>query len=126
MSDLKDRVQAQFGAAAEAYVTSDVHARGESLGILLAEVQPQAHWEALDVATGAGHCALAFAARVRRVVALDLTGPMLETAARLAAERGLANLETRTGDAEALPFPESAFDVVTCRLAFHHFPRPAF
>jgi len=126
MSDpAKDRVQAQFGASASAYATSDVHARGESLGVLVEETRPQSGWEALDVAAGAGHCALAFAPHVRRVVALDLTGPMLEAAVRLAAERGIANLETRSGDAEAIPFREGSFDLVTCRLGFHHFPQPA-
>jgi ubiquinone/menaquinone biosynthesis C-methylase UbiE/3-hydroxymyristoyl/3-hydroxydecanoyl-(acyl carrier protein) dehydratase len=121
----KDRVKAQFGAAAADYATSDIHARGESLRVLVEGVRPQPHWEALDVATGAGHCALAFAPRVRRVVALDLTGPMLETTARIAAERRLSNVETRAGDAEALPFPDASFDLLTCRLAFHHFPHPA-
>jgi ubiquinone/menaquinone biosynthesis C-methylase UbiE len=121
---LKERVQAQFGAAAEAYVTSDVHARGESLAVLLEEVRPDPRWEALDVATGAGHCALAFAPRVKRVVATDLTREMLDKAARLASQRGVTNLETRPADAEALPFPDGSFDLVTCRLAFHHFPRP--
>ncbi|MFN8543590.1 MAG: class I SAM-dependent methyltransferase [Candidatus Binatia bacterium] len=121
---IKERVQAQFGASAAAYAVSDVHARGESLAVLLAEVHPAPAWELLDVATGAGHTALAFAPRVRRAVALDLTAPMLETSARLAAERGLTNVEVRAGDAEALPFPDASFDLVTCRLAFHHFPRP--
>ncbi len=121
----KDRVQAQFGRAAGAYVTSPVHAQGESLGILVDAVRPQPHWRALDVATGAGHCALAIAPRVAHVVALDLTEQMLVTAARLASERGITNLETRAGDAEALPFPDETFDLVTCRIAFHHFPNPA-
>ncbi len=125
MSDTaKNRVQSQFGRAAAAYVSSDIHARGESLEVLLEETRPQPGWEALDVATGTGHCAFTFAPRVRRVVALDLTGPMLKAAARLAAERGISNFETRAGDAESLPFPDGSFDLVTCRLAFHHFPRP--
>ena len=124
MDDAKDLVRSQFGRAAAAYATSDVHARGDSLGLLLDLVQPAATWTALDVATGAGHTALAMATRVAHVVATDLTAEMLAEAARLAHERGLANLETRTADAEALPFPDASFDLVTCRLAFHHFTRP--
>lgn len=120
----KDRVQQQFGSAAGAYATSDVHARGESLSVLVEEVRPEPHWEALDVATGAGHCALAFAPLVREVTALDLTEPMLATALDLAAARGIRNVKARRADAEALPFATASFDLVTCRLAFHHFPAP--
>jgi len=125
MSDeLKAKVQAQFGASSDAYATSDIHAKGESLAILLELVQPQPGWQMLDVATGAGHTALAFAPRVARVVATDLTAEMLAKTAELAAGRGLANVETRPADAEALPFDDASFDLVTCRLAFHHFPNP--
>jgi ubiquinone/menaquinone biosynthesis C-methylase UbiE len=120
----KERVQAQFGRAAAAYATSDVHARGDSLAMLLELVRPHAGWTALDVATGAGHTALAIAPHVARVVATDLTAEMLAETTRLARERGVANIETRRADAEALPFPDAAFDLVTCRLAFHHFPHP--
>lgn len=122
--DTKDRVRAQFGRAAGAYATSAVHARGDSLGLLVELVRPQPQWTALDVATGAGHVAFALAPHVARVVASDLTPEMLETVVRLARERGLANVETRVADAEALPFPDASFDLVTCRIAFHHFPRP--
>ena len=124
MDDAKDLVRTQFGRSAAAYATSDVHARGDSLGLLVELVRPEPHWKALDVATGAGHTALAMATHVAHVVATDLTAEMLAETARLAHERGLANLETRTADAEALPFPDASFDLVTCRLAFHHFTRP--
>lgn len=122
--DTKERVRQQFGRSAAAYATSDAHARGDSLSILVGLVAPAATWEALDVGTGAGHTALAVAPHVARVIATDLTPEMLAETARLARERGLANVETRPADAEALPFPDATFDLVTCRLAFHHFPHP--
>ena len=125
MSDeLKAKVKSQFGASAEGYATSDVHAKGESLGILLDLVKPQPEWQALDVATGAGHTAFLFAPHVAHIIASDLTEPMLVKTAQLAAERGLTNLETKLADAEALPFDDNTFDLVTCRIAFHHFPNP--
>ena len=125
MSDeLKAKVQAQFGASSDAYAVSDVHAQGESLGLLVELVQPQPEWVALDVATGAGHTALAFAPHVARVIATDLTAEMLAKTAELAAKRGLTNVETRPADAEALPFDDASFDLVTCRIAMHHFPNP--
>ena len=118
-------VQQKFGAAAADYATSKVHAKGESLARLVELVGPQRHWRVLDVATGAGHTALALAPHVARVVASDITDEMLAEAAMLAAQRGLANVETVHADAAALPFADQSFDLVACRLAAHHFPDPA-
>jgi len=123
--DLKAKVQTQFGASSDAYAVSEIHAKGESLALLVELVKPQREWSALDVATGAGHTALAFAPRVARVVATDLTQAMLVKTAELAAKRGLTNIETKLADAEFLPFDDASFDLVTCRLAHHHFPNPS-
>jgi ubiquinone/menaquinone biosynthesis C-methylase UbiE len=123
----KSLVQQQFGAHAAAYATSTVHAKGASLGRLVELVQPQSHWQALDVATGAGHTAAAFAPHVARVIASDITDEMLTEARKLAAAKGFANMETATADAEALPFEAGTFNLVTCRIAPHHFPQiPTF
>ena len=75
----------------------------------------------LDVATGAGHTALAFAPHVAKVTATDITEEMLAQAKKLAASRGLGNVKTVPAKAEDLPFPDMSFDLVTCRLAAHHF-----
>ncbi len=123
----KSLVQQQFGAHAAAYATSTVHAKGASLKRLVDLVQPKRDWQALDVATGAGHTAAAFAPYVAHVIASDLTAEMLAEAAKLAAAKGLANMETARADAEALPFGDARFDLVTCRIAPHHFPHvPTF
>jgi ubiquinone/menaquinone biosynthesis C-methylase UbiE len=118
----KSLVQQQFGAHAAAYATSSVHAKGASLARLVELVKPQAHWHALDIATGAGHTAAAFAPHVAHVIASDLTEEMLGEAAKLASSKGLANMETARADAEALPFEDARFDLLTCRIAAHHFP----
>ncbi len=123
--DAKAKVRAQFGEAADAYAVSTVHAQGESLGLLIESIQPQPSWLMLDVGTGAGHTAIRFAPRVKRVIATDLTVAMVEKAAELAAKHHLRNIETKVADAEDLPFGDKTFDLVTCRLAFHHFPNPA-
>ena len=79
-------VQQKFGAAAADYAASTVHAKGESLARLVALVDPQHHWRVLDVATGAGHTALALAPHVEHVVASDITAEMLAEAGKLAAQ----------------------------------------
>ncbi len=124
MTRIRTLAEQQFGAHAAAYATSAVHAKGASLQRMVELTAPRADWRALDVATGAGHTAAAFAPHVASVVAGDLTAEMLEQAALLARERGLANMTTARIDAARLPFPDASFDVVTCRIAAHHFPDP--
>ncbi|HEX2914304.1 MAG TPA: methyltransferase domain-containing protein [Chloroflexia bacterium] len=119
--DLHKLVQSQFGPAASAYSTSASHSNQSSLNNLVKLVQPKPADVMLDVATGAGHTALAFAPYLSRVVAYDLTPEMLEETARSATARGISNLETQQGLAEALPYPDNSFDLVTCRIAPHHF-----
>ena len=114
-------VQESFGPNAEKYVASPSHANPVELQRLVDLVQPRGG-RLLDLATGAGHCGLAFASHVDEVVLADLTPEMLEVAARQAAERGLTNFSTRRVDVAALPFADAEFDYVSCRIAAHHFP----
>lgn len=118
----KQLVQQQFGDKVAEYASSAVHARGKSLRRLVELTDPQPGWTVLDVATGAGHTAHAFAPHVGHVVATDLTFPMLGEARAGAGTRGLANVRVAAVDAEALPFVAGSFDLVACRLAAHHFP----
>lgn len=115
------RVQAQFGPSAAAYVACAGFASGDDLEQLLAWGALPRPGRVLDVATGGGHTALAFAGVARAVTAVDLTEPMLRAAARNIQERGAANVSFVAAEAERLPFREQAFDVVTCRIAPHHF-----
>jgi ubiquinone/menaquinone biosynthesis C-methylase UbiE len=120
--DIKNSVQRQFGQAAGHYVTSQVHAQGASLARLVALVNPQPGWRVLDVATGGGHTALAFAAQGCHVTAGDLTLPMLAAARQHATDLQARHLAFCAFDAEHLPFAAETFDAVTCRIAAHHFP----
>jgi ubiquinone/menaquinone biosynthesis C-methylase UbiE len=120
--DSRDLVQKQFGANAERYVTSPVHASGASLDRLVAIAEPRPDWRALDIATGGGHTALALAPHVREVVATDLTPEMLTAARKHLESKGVKNVLFHEADACRLPFEDGAFDLVTCRVAPHHFP----
>jgi protein-L-isoaspartate O-methyltransferase len=96
-------VQRKFGEAAADYAASAVHARGPSFTRLIELVNPKKpSWRVLDIATGAGHTALAFAPLVARVTASDITDAMLAEAKKLAAARGLVNFRTARASAETL------------------------
>ncbi|HZV79371.1 MAG TPA: methyltransferase domain-containing protein [Candidatus Binatus sp.] len=122
---IQEKARSQFSATAARYVDSARHASGDDLARLLELAQLRGDEELLDIATGAGHTALAFAPRVAHVVASDLTPRMLEVAAELAATRKVGNISFMQTQAEALPFPADRFDLVTCRVAPHHFADPA-
>lgn len=103
-------------------MTSQEHASGEDLDRLIALAQPQPDWVVLDVATGGGHTALKFAPQVRRVIATDITPSMLQAARDFMTQQGVGNVVFELADAENLPFQDATFDLVTCRIAAHHFP----
>ena len=121
----KKLVKEEFGANSAYYVTSKVHATGASLKRLLEVVVPQANWQALDIATAAGHTALTFAPHVAHVTATDLTPEMILLAQKQAEEQGFSNVSVELADAEDLPYDSASFDLVTCRIAPHHFPNIA-
>ncbi len=120
--DIKKDVQHQFGRNAEQYVKSKGHKEGKDLQKLLSMGNLTKDMIALDIATGGGHTANALASRVRRVTAFDLTPEMLTSAESFIKSNGHANVDFIQGDAEQLPFSKERFDVVTCRIAPHHFP----
>jgi ubiquinone/menaquinone biosynthesis C-methylase UbiE len=122
---VKRRAQASFARAADRYVESSSLAEGAELERMLELARLRGDERVLDIATGGGHTALAFAPHVREVVASDLTPAMLAAAARHLAERGATNVRFEIADAESLPFAGGEFDVVTARFAPHHFPEPA-
>lgn len=117
----KTAVQEQFGKTAAHYLTSKPHAQGKSLERLVTLAAPQQDWRVLDIATGGGHVAYTFAPHVARVWATDVTQEMLDQVKAEAGRRGLDNVRVTYAKAEALPFEDASFDLVTCRIAPHHF-----
>lgn len=113
--------QARFGKHAPDYVQSAVFSQGADLERLVALADPQRDWRALDIATGGGHTALRFAALVGHVVAADLTLGMLRAARDHLTAQGARSISFSIADAENLPFASRRFDLITCRIAPHHF-----
>lgn len=122
MSDAKDLNKQRYSEFADDYVTSITHAKGADLDLLIEFAQPERSWHVLDIATGGGHTALKFAPYVDSVIATDLTPAMLQSAEKFIVGQGISNVEFKVADAEDLPFEDAQFDLVTCRIAPHHFP----
>ena len=120
-SETHKLVNMQFGAAAAAYSSSLTHRDPDALRRVVELACPKPEHVVLDVATGAGHTALALAPHVREVIAYDMTEQMLAETRRGALARGLTNVRTSQGIAESLPFPDRSFDIVTVRQAPHHY-----
>lgn len=111
----------RFAPRAEGYGASALHASGPDLDLLMEMVAAEGRTRALDVATGGGHVALTLARTGADVTACDLTPEMIDAAGMLLAEHG-CQASFVVADAGELPFPDASFDVVTCRIAAHHFP----
>jgi SAM-dependent methyltransferase len=89
----------------------------------LAGVTAGAH--VLDVATGNGEPALTAARRAGsngRIIATDQSDGMLAIARQRAAALGLANVEFRQTDGEALAIAERDFDAIVCRWGLMFMP----
>ncbi|HEX5431201.1 MAG TPA: methyltransferase domain-containing protein [Bryobacteraceae bacterium] len=111
--------QEQFDKQAAHYNAQWDAWNAESLEWLLKHAECAPSQRLLDVATGAGFTAVAFAALVAEAVGVDVSEGMLRQARERA--RGLSNVVFEQSPAESLPFPDSSFDRVVCRLAAHHF-----
>jgi ubiquinone/menaquinone biosynthesis C-methylase UbiE len=122
--DHKAVVIQEFTQQAQAYAASPLIANQERLSALVEAIHPQAGARVLDVATGPGYVAAAFAQAGCDVVGLDLTPTPLELAEQMRKERGLSNLRFQQGDAEQVPFAEQTFAIVVSRYALHHCEDP--
>jgi ubiquinone/menaquinone biosynthesis C-methylase UbiE len=114
----------QFTRQAAQFATSPTARSEDILERIVRAARPTASDTALDVACGPGLLVCGMARHVRHATGIDLTPAMLEQARRTQAAQGIANVRWDQGDVTALPYSDSAFDIVTCRFAFHHFPKP--
>src|SRR5689334_21595465 len=99
-------------------------------------IQNRATVEALDPAPGGavldiGYCPghalemLSRKAPLRLIAGADHSSLMVETARRrLEPRRGAAALDLRVAEAQALPFPDEAFDLVYAVNSYHQWPDP--
>lgn len=115
---------AQFNRQSDRYGRSHILADTSDVSAALSDLPVPMNGRALDVATGGGHTALWLARRGWITTAGDIAPRMLDNAVRLAAEEGFA-VAARMFPAEQMPFDDATFELVTTRVAPHHFSSPA-
>ena len=95
-----------------------------SLQVIEDLARPTAHDALLDLETGVGDVACAFAGSVKSVEAVDDRPEMIDEAGRLAREVRVAGVAFRRADLYGLPFDDGAFSLVVCRDGLHRLPEP--
>jgi ubiquinone/menaquinone biosynthesis C-methylase UbiE len=120
----KETIQKQFTKTAEAFSTFAVRDTPEMLAERVEFAKLQVTDLVLDIACGPGAFALAAASRVHFSHGVDLTPEMLRRARAFQTEKQISNVAFTCGDGEQLPFPDGAFDLVSCQFSFHHLPKP--
>src|ERR1700677_501863 len=120
LDDVQIAAQSQFARQSDRYGKGHILENVADVEEALASIPLPPGAKALDVATGAGHTGLFLASRGFDVTLADIAEPMLEKAAQSPAERGL-KVRTSSHAAEEFPYPNESFDLVTCRVAAHHF-----
>lgn len=103
-----------FDKSAYNYFISSDHAEGDDLNLLEAFFKNKSFSSLLDVASAAGHCSKVINADKKYT--LDPSLSMLKTG-REKLGLGLAVCAV----AEFFPFADNSFDIVSCRIAMHHF-----
>ena len=124
MPDHTQIVRESFTTQAQAFAATPWISDEVRLGRLVSFAEIQGLERVLDVATGPGYVAEAFARVAKAVVGVDLTEAMLWIARERALSRNITNLEFRIGDALELAFADGEFDVAVTRFSLHHFQSP--
>src|SRR5437762_11918476 len=123
LNAIQRAAQEQFARQSARYGRGHILENIDDVAAALKEIPLPEKAAVLDVATGGGHTGLYLASLGHDVTLADLVQPMLERAARAAAERGL-RVQTCLHPAEQFPYADASFDLVTCRVAAHHFSSP--
>jgi ubiquinone/menaquinone biosynthesis C-methylase UbiE len=123
LDEIQKASQEQFAKQSHRYGRGHILENVDDVSEALNWVRIPKPAKVLDVATGGGHTGLHLAGLGHEVTLADLAEPMLERARKTAEERGL-RVETRQHAAENFPYADATFDLVTCRVAPHHFSSP--
>jgi ubiquinone/menaquinone biosynthesis C-methylase UbiE len=116
--DFRNHIHQHYGWAAKYYDRVEFIRRGTRQKVINYS-QLNFGEKVLDVCTGTGELALAFATLGAEVTGIDIVGSMLDRAAEKSNGNKPRWLKM---DATNLKFPTNHFDIATLSLALHHMP----
>jgi SAM-dependent methyltransferase len=100
----------------------------ESLALLLARLELTGGESVLEIGCGTGALTVPVAEAIGehgRLVAVDISEPMLGSARQRVSERGLRNVTLMHGDAQVFALEPAAFDLATSRMGVMFFADPS-
>jgi ubiquinone/menaquinone biosynthesis C-methylase UbiE len=124
VSSHNEVVRESFTTQAKAFASNPWVTDEERIRRLVASARLKGDERVLDIATGPGYIAEAFARAAREVIGVDLTAAMLAIGEERTKQNGVSNVSFRIGDAQSLLFEDGQFDVAVSRLALHHMQEP--
>jgi ubiquinone/menaquinone biosynthesis C-methylase UbiE len=89
---------------------------------LLDDLAPAAGADLADLGCGTGQFACEAARRVRSVLAVDISQPLLDAARRRAESQGLANIRFQPAGFLSWEAPDAPLDMIVSKFALHHLP----
>jgi ubiquinone/menaquinone biosynthesis C-methylase UbiE len=123
LDEVQRAAQEQFGKQSHRYGQGHILQNVTDVREAVEKIPFTTGATALDIATGAGHTGVFLAERGYNVTLSDIAQPMLDRASQMATERGFS-VKTQQHAAEEFPNASASFDLVTCRVAAHHFSAP--
>jgi ubiquinone/menaquinone biosynthesis C-methylase UbiE len=123
LNEVQRASQEQFARQSDRYGTGHILENVDDVRAALAHLALPQRARVLDVATGGGRTGMLLASLGHDVILSDITQAMLDRASHAARERALS-VKTCLHEAEKFPYPNASFDLVTCRVAAHHFSSP--
>jgi SAM-dependent methyltransferase len=99
----------------------------ESLTLLLDRLRVTGGETVLEIGCGTGAVTLPLATSVGeqgRIVAVDISEPMLNAARQKISEAGLHNVTLQLGDAQVMVLEQASFDIATSRMGVMFFADP--
>ncbi len=123
LNEVQRASQEQFARQSDRYGKGHILENVDDVRAALDLITLPPRSQVLDVATGGGHTGLLLASLGHEVILSDIAQAMLDRASTTARERRLS-IRTHLHEAERLPNATESLDLVTCRVAAHHFSSP--
>lgn len=113
-----DRVAGEWSKMRSGYYDDNVINELLSSGLLKRDMV------LVDLGAGDGYLARAVASSVDTVIAVDISGAMINELRKKAAEEGIRNIQTIVSDGCDVPLEDSSVDIVCANMFLHHIEEP--